>query len=335
MTKRERILAAIHGKKTDTLPYSFWSHLPEADLDPVALAEKTYEFYKTYDVDFIKTMNNGMYAIEDFGCRVDYSEIARGGVARLVSTPVNCPKDWDKITCRPIDQGSLARELLSLRLLLEKVRGEDVPVVFTVFSPITTAEKLSGNTLLKHLEEGNGDLVRKGLDAIAETTANLAREALRLGADGIFFATQLSSHSIINEQTYMDYGIPYDLRVLEAAKDGWFNILHIHGDNIMFDLLRDYPVPVLNYHAWETLPALDEAQLLTGKCLMGGLIRSDITNGNKNAVAHQIYQSLKLLGGKKHILTPGCVIRHPLDYEMLSYVKRTKDFIENRMAMTV
>lgn len=209
-----------------------------------------------------------------------------------------------------------------------------MPVVFTVFSPITTAEKLSGNTLLKHLEEGNGDLVRKGLDAIAETTANLARKVLSLGADGIFFATQLSSHSIINEKIYMTYGIPYDLRVLDAARDGWFNILHIHGDNIMFDLLRDYPVPVLNYHAWETLPALDEAQLLTGKCLMGGLIRSDITNGNKNAVAHQIYQSLKLLGGRKHILTPGCVIRHPLDYEMLSYVKRTKDFIENRMAMT-
>ena len=57
MTKRERIQAAVKGTKPDKLPYSLWTHLPGIDLDPALLAEKTYEFYKTYDVDFIKTMN--------------------------------------------------------------------------------------------------------------------------------------------------------------------------------------------------------------------------------------------------------------------------------------
>ena len=86
MTKKERIKAAVSGQKPDCLPYSLWTHMPGIDLDPVLLAEKTYEFYKTYDVDFIKTMNNGMYAIEDFGCEVDYSDIERGGVARVTKT---------------------------------------------------------------------------------------------------------------------------------------------------------------------------------------------------------------------------------------------------------
>ena len=70
MTKKERIQAAIAGEKPDKLPYSFWTHLPGIDLNPELLAEKTYEFYKKYDIDFIKTMNNGMYAIEDFGVRL-------------------------------------------------------------------------------------------------------------------------------------------------------------------------------------------------------------------------------------------------------------------------
>ena len=93
MTKRERIQAAVKGTKPDKLPYSLWTHLPGIDLDPALLAEKTYEFYKTYDVDFIKTMNNGMYPIEDFGCAVDYSEIARGGDAKVNDTPVREESD--------------------------------------------------------------------------------------------------------------------------------------------------------------------------------------------------------------------------------------------------
>ena len=87
MTKKERIQAAIRGEKPDKMPYSFWSHMPGTDLDPEAIAQKTYEFYKKYDFDFVKTMNNGMYPIEDFGCTVDYSEIVKGGVAKWSAPP--------------------------------------------------------------------------------------------------------------------------------------------------------------------------------------------------------------------------------------------------------
>ena len=51
MTKKERIQAVIRGEKPDKIPYSFWSHMPGTDLDPEAIAEKTYEFYKKYDFD--------------------------------------------------------------------------------------------------------------------------------------------------------------------------------------------------------------------------------------------------------------------------------------------
>lgn len=329
MNKKERIQAAIRGEKPDELPYSLWTHLPGIDLDPALLAEKTYEFYKTYDVDFIKTMNNGMYAIEDFGCEIDYSEIKTGGVAKVISTPVNQPSDWSNLKASPIDRGGLARELLSLKLLLEKTKDEQVPVIFTVFSPITTADKLSRKKLVEHIRTGHGALVKQALEVITETAEQVAKEAIQLGADGIFFASQMSTYNVMTAEEYEEYGKPYDLRVLAAAKDGWFNTLHAHGENIMFEVLRDYPVDVFNWHAWETMPALDEAYALTGKCLMGGLERMDITNKNRNNLQHQIYESYKLLGGRHQILTPGCVIRYPLDNEMLDYVKRTKFYIES------
>lgn len=88
------------------MPYSFWTHMPGTDLDPEAISQKTYEFYKKYDFDFVKTMNNGMYAIEDFGCTVDYSEIVKGGVAKVVSTPISCAADWRKLTVCPCTQAA-------------------------------------------------------------------------------------------------------------------------------------------------------------------------------------------------------------------------------------
>lgn len=78
MTKKERIQAAIHGDAVDHVPYSLWTHLPGIDLDPARNAEHTYDFYKKYDVDILKTMNNGMYSVEDFGVTTDFSDIAKG-----------------------------------------------------------------------------------------------------------------------------------------------------------------------------------------------------------------------------------------------------------------
>lgn len=328
MTKKERIQAAIRGEKPDKLPYSFWSHMPGTDLDPEAIAEKTYEFYKSYDFDFVKTMNNGMYPIEAFGCTADYSEIVKGGLAKMSSTPIHCARDWLKLEVSPCDKGSNARELRHLELVLEKLKGEEVPVIFTVFSPATIADKMCGGKLVSYMERGAETELKYALEVITQTTAQLANAAIERGADGIFFASQMSTYDRCTTRQYRQYGVPYDLEVLRAAGGGWMNTIHCHGSNIMFEILKDYPVQIFNWHVWETFPDLDEAYALTGKCLMGGLNRADITNRNKGAIQNQIFRCFKQMGGKHHILTPGCVIRYPLDDEMLSFIGKARNEIE-------
>lgn len=329
MNKMERIKAAIKGNEVDLLPYAFWTHLPGIDLDPVRLADTTYEFYKKYDIDFIKTMNNGMYPAESWGCEIDFSGILSGGVSKLVSSPISCIDDWKNIQPASINEGSFARELKSLDLLLKKVKGE-APVLFTVFSPLTIADKLSGSKVMEHIQQGGSAIIHQALSAITETTSELAARAIDMGVAGVFFASQMSSYDLATAKIYREYGEKYDVRVLEAASQGWFNTIHAHGSNIIFEILRDYPVDVFNWHAWETLPEMEEARDMTGKCLMGGLKRGDITNGNRNEIGTQIYNCIKQLKKHKHILTPGCVMRYPLDEEMLLYVKEAKDIIEKR-----
>lgn len=327
MTKRERIMAAIAGEKVDTIPYSLWSHMPGIDLEPKLNAEKTYEFYKTYDVDFIKTMNNGMYSIEDFGCAIDYSDIAKGGVAKITKTLIQRAEDFKQVKEVSIEEGALRREQEYLRLLIEKLEGEDVPVIFTIFSPITTANKMCGNKLLQYIEEGHGAWIHDALREITKTTCSLVERVIEMGASGIFFASQMSSYAVTTEEIYEEYGAAYDRQVLNASK-GWCNVLHAHGEDIMFGILKDYPVQVFNWHAWQTLPSIEEAYSYTGKCLMGGIERMDITNHKKNALRNEIFNTIKATGGRHLILTPGCVIRYPLDDEMLAYIKKLKEETE-------
>ena len=133
----------------------------------------------------------------------------------------------------------------------------------------------------------------------------------------------MSSYDKCTEEEYLEYGKPYDLQVLEGAKKGWMNTIHCHGDHIMFRILKDYPVQIFNLLAWEPLPALDEAQDLTGKCLMGGLSRTDITHGDSGARSStRSTNALKRPKGRSMILTPGCVIRYPLDDETLVFDRR-------------
>lgn len=207
------------------------------------------------------------------------------------------------------------------------VKGE-APIIFTVFSPITTAEKLSKNKFIEHLNKGYDEEIHQALKAISETTQALIKKAIEIGIDGIFFACQTPSYDKISEELYLEFGKPYDIEVLESASSLWFNTIHVHGNNIMFDLLRTYPVDVFNWHAWETLPDVDEGIDLTGKCIMAGLARMDITNKNKNNITNQIYQTIKKTNGRKLILAPGCVIRYPIDSNMFKFIEETKSVVE-------
>lgn len=330
MTKRERIKNILMGKKVDKIPFSMWAHLPHADLDPDFLAKETFKFYKTYDIDFIKTMNNGMYAVEDFGCTIDFSEIEKGGIAKIISTPVTNYEDWKKIGILSGNKGALLRELKSLQKLKKLITdaSEDVPLILTVFSPLTTAAKLSKDKIFEHIKEGNKEFVHKALENIANTTINFINKAKNIGIDGIFFACQISNYDKVDEELYKEFGVKYDLQVLNSVNDLWFNAIHAHGDDIMYNLLKDYPVQVFNWHAWESLPEIDYVYNTNDKTILSGLIRFDITNKNKNKVSNQIYKTLLATKGKKIIISPGCVIRYPLDEAMLNFVRTEKEYLE-------
>jgi uroporphyrinogen decarboxylase len=146
------------------------------------------------------------------------------------------------------------------------------------------------------------------LETITATTVAFVREALQTGAAGVFFAVQHASYALLSEEEYRTFGRPYDLQILEAAGEGWFNLLHLHGDEVMFDLLSDYPVQAINWHDRETPPSLAEGLERFDGAVCGGLRQWEtMVRGNPEAVRAEALEALEQTGGRRFILGTGCV----------------------------
>jgi uroporphyrinogen decarboxylase len=95
---------------------------------------------------------------------------------------------------------------------------------------------------------------------------------------------------------------------LEAAEGLWLNVLHIHGDRVMFDLLSTYPVQVFNWHDRETPPTLRAGQARVAGAVLGGLRQWDtMMRGTPDEVRTEAADAIRQTGGRRFILGTGCV----------------------------
>ena len=209
MLYSQQILNALKAENENRVLFSFWTHFPDHDLNARKLADVSLEFCREYEVDFLKTMPNGMYAIEDYGCEVDFSQVSKGGVATVEYTPIEAVEDWQKIRPLSLTQGALKRELDSLSHILSKI--ERTPVIFTVFSPMTIASKLSKGRIYDHIKAGRKpELIHAALTSIAGDVSKLCEAAIRAGATGVFYAHQDTDRTLINADNFADCVVPYD-----------------------------------------------------------------------------------------------------------------------------
>lgn len=308
MNKRERVLAAVYGEQPDRVPIALWRHWPKADQTAEGLANAVLAWQSTYDFDLIKVTPTSGYAIEDWGARFAYRG-NREGTRDYLDRPVKHVRDWERLWPLDVKAGVLGRELQALRLIRAKA-GPHVFVLETIFSPLTVARNLAGeDLLLSHLRENPKELSR-GLAIIADTYGRFVQECLRSGADGVFFATQCASHDFVSEDEYEQFGLAYDRHVLGAAGDaGRLVILHIHGHNIMFDLLsRSLAVHIINWHDRRTSPTLAEARLHSRVALMGGLNElHTLAEGTPAQVTAEVRDAIGHTGGRGFLVGAGCV----------------------------
>lgn len=310
MNKRERILAASRREPVDRIPIAFWRHFPGDDQRAGDLAQATIDFQEKYDFDFVKVSPSNSFAGEDWGARTAFHGNMEG-TREYLDRPVKQPSDWRTLKTLDVTKGALGRSLECLRLL-KAHWGDDVPFIQTIFNPLMTARYLRGDAWAVDMREYPQEL-RTGLDVITDTVARFAKASIEAGAAGLFFATQAATYRQLSEAEYREFGLPYDLKIFEAASGGWFHLLHLHGDDIMFHLAKEYPAQAVNWHDRSTPPSLKEARNVFDGALVGGVRQhTTLLQGEPTDVAAEVRDAIAQTGsGVGLIVSAGCVIPIP------------------------
>src|SRR5207249_8252127 len=127
--------------------------------------------------------------------------------------------------------------------------GPDIPVIQTVFSPITVGGYLVGKSQSRVVRElrKHPEVVGPALEKMAEALVDFSRRSIEAGAAGIFYAISgYAGRKVMKEDAYRDLVLPYDLAVLEGLPESaWFNVVHLCGSNLNFGLARDLPAQVV------------------------------------------------------------------------------------------
>jgi len=307
LNHRNRIEQCLMGDVPDKTPIALWRHFPVDDQTPAGLAGSVIDFQKLFDFDLVKVTPSSSFCIKDWGVEDEWrgnSEGTREYTRRII----NSPDDWIKL--KPLDpyKGALGDQLTCLKIICDEF-GSDVPVLQTIFSPLAQAKNLvGGQKLLVHLRQ-YPESIETGLKTIVESTRRFIDAACHLGISGIFYAVQHASYRLLSMDEYVKFGRVYDFELLEVVSEKWLNMLHLHGEDVMFKLFSDYPVQAINWHDRETLPDLIEGQRIFPGVVCGGLQRVNTMElGSPERVYSEARDAILETNKRRFILGTGCVL---------------------------
>ena len=305
-THKERIQACMRGEIIDRPPVALWRHFPVDDQAPETLAKATLHFQQNYDFDLVKVTPASSFCVKDWGVEDEWRGDTEG-TRQLTKRVVHDPSDWERLPVLDPSAPHLAAQLECLRLIRADL-DPNTPMLQTIFSPLAQAKNLAANqTLMAHLSS-HPEAVMKGLATITETTRRFVEACLQTGIDGVFYAIQHAQSNLMTGDQYKAFGLPYDQKLLEPAKDLWCNLLHLHGHNIDFSLHDKLGFPIVNWHDRETVPSLAMAQDYLQIVTCGGLRQDTLVYGNSAEVREEAADAIEQTSGKRLILATGCVV---------------------------
>lgn len=307
ITHRERLETTLSGELPDRTPVALWRHFPVDDQTPDGLAAATAAFQRQYDFDLIKVTPSSSFCLYDWGVEDRWMGNPEG--TREYAHPVIIrAEDWEALPVLEPGKGCLNNQVYCLRLLAAEF-APHTPILQTIFSPLSQAKNLVGkHNLAAHLRR-HPDALHAGLERITQTTIRFIEACKPAGIAGIFYAVQHAQFGILSVDEYNEFGRAYDLRILEAAKDLWLNMLHLHGEEVMFAELADYPVQIINWHDRQTPPDLQTGQQIFPGTVCGGLRQWEtMVLGTPAQVRDEAEGALRATGGRRFILGTGCVL---------------------------
>jgi uroporphyrinogen decarboxylase len=311
LSHKERIERILSGREVDRPAISAWRHFYHRENSRADLVDSMIEFQRKFDWDFVKINSRASYHIEDWGALMQRSTdpLVKPHAEAL---PISSTRDWAKIKPLSVTSGALSEILGACEDLVKKVGG-DVYCLPTVFSPLSIAGDLvDGDQRFVEFLRSDPKKLHAALDNITKTFTLFVNELLRTGAAGIFFATtEWAGRNLLTEEEYLEFGKPYDLLILNAAKPAVFNILHVCNKNNMLPLFRDYPPAVLSWNSHDegNLSVHQVSQLFDKIFLTGIDHNRTLISGSPREIEGQIKSALGEAPAGRLMIGPGCAVK--------------------------
>ncbi len=276
LTPCERVERALRGDPLDRPPFTLWHHfrLPT----PEAHAQATLAFHRDYRTDLVKVMSDFPY-----------------------------PRPAGKWYELRVESNPFAPQIRALELIRDGLGGRKY-FVETLFNPWKVAEKLSSEEEVLRLKAENPQALLDALEAIANSEINHLKRALATGAAGIFLSVANANAESLAPQDYLKFSAPFDRRILEAASDARFNILHLHAEHGYLEFFRDFPAAAINYSTHVSgIPFAEVRRQFPAAPLMGGIDELNYGKLTPQEMAAQ-WHAAQAASGAKFLLAPGCSV---------------------------
>ncbi len=306
MTKRQRVEAVLQGRQPDCPPVSCWHHFEPHEITGQAALDAHLRYLETYDLDFLKVMNDHHYP--------------RGDVPVVQSVA-----DLRKIKPLPGDAGQFAGQLDLLRELRTRL-GDEVFTCTTLFNAWTVLRiwtappsdkhgppRLNGqdqrDDVLTRLLHEDRAAVKAAVQAIGRMLAAFARECIAAGATGIFLSVRDDwvDRPANGQGVYDDIVLPADTEILQAAAGAPFNFVHVCGRPLDFERFANYPVAVINWADRAAGPSVAYACEVARPAIAGGVDNlKTLPEGKPEGCAAEVRDALRQAGNRPILITPGC-----------------------------
>jgi uroporphyrinogen decarboxylase len=302
--------AAIALGVADRPPVGAWGHAYKDEWSARDLAAVTVERARRFGWDFVKFQPRATTFAEAFGSTYHPSgHRLRGPV--MVEAAVPDLDSWRSVSL--VNRGAMDDQVESIALVVREL-GPAVPVIQTVFNPLTVAGYLVGKSQSRVVRElrKHPEIVGPALERIAEGLIGFNRRSVEAGAAGVFFAISgYAGRGVMPEDVYRDLALPYDQTVLKALpREAWFNVLHMCGSNLNFGLARDLPAEVVSWSIHnQGNPTLAQGREIAHRAVMGGLSqRQSLVYGPASRIEEEVRAAIEDTGGRGVLIAPGCSV---------------------------
>jgi uroporphyrinogen decarboxylase len=252
---------------------------------------------------------------------------------------VRSARDLDVIRTRAADRAPLEEQVEALRIIRREL-SDGRPLLMTLFSPLMTLPYL----LLEEPDAGQrttalklvrSDPVRgkAALDAVGELHVWFARACIDAGADGVFYATNMTSTGLATTDEIERWERPYAEQVLASLGDATFTMLHLCGAGIQFDDLARLPFSSVSWAVGDSNPSLAEGRERSGHAVAGGISTGPVLAAmTARETASQAEAAIAATGGRGLLLAPSCSMRRDTPDANIAAVTAVTRSITSRSA---